>query len=225
MAKISPFSGFDLIAPHDSYGMTQEFPWITNYADMRFSSISKDELKELAFHSIIEGQIPDMWQGRASFMFGCVATCLVQLREDHRIKINYHTLSHSVSYDGVSKLYNDERLNSESKAAISKYIKDMPGTFGSDRSRESHGYLSMQFTPWLSTMASVSKLNFIDSIRSLVSTDAGIQEIISENDSSKIMCPLELIKWLVAMGVDASSLAFKTTLIHRRGILEYEMGV
>ena len=225
MAISSPFSGFDLVAPHDSYGMTQEFPWLVDYAYMRFSSIKVDELRELAYLSIKGDKIPDMWQGRASFMFGCVAKCLIQLRDEYDIKINYHTLSHSVSYSGISDLYKDDRLNQDSREAITKYIHDTPGAFGSQRSMELHGYLSMQFSSWLSTIASLSKLNFIDSARDLVLTDGGLEKIISENNSSKFINPIELIKWLVEMGADSSVVALQSTLTHRRGMLEYEMGV
>jgi hypothetical protein len=225
MAISSPFSGFDLVAPHDSYGMTHQFPWLVNYAYMRFSSITIDELRELAHLSIDGYKIPDMWQGRASFMFGCVAKCLIQLRDEYDVKINYHTLSHSVSYSGISELYQDDRLNPESREAISKYIQDTPGAFGSNRSMELHGYLSMQFSSWLATMAAVSKLSFINSARNLVLTNDGIIKIISENNSSKFINSLELIKWLVEMGADSSVVALKSTLTHRRGMLEYEMGV
>lgn len=135
-----------------------------------FTSGSANSLTELVVSLMDSGQGgDDMWKGRATSLMSSLMAALVYLRDQKEFNLDVEKIR---EYLVLKKIYELSKrpLPEHISLSISAYLKSIPGwddnkgDSQSDTVMEQHGYLQMQFTKVLGTLADayghIFKTNF-----------------------------------------------------------------
>lgn len=101
----------------------------------------------------------DLWKGRAISLISAIMMALVFMRDEKEILLDVDTIREYLILDNIIKLYKTRRdFPSHVRAALRAYLVSLPGFQESapkqnDTVLEQHGYLQMQFTKILGSLA------------------------------------------------------------------------
>lgn len=126
-----------------------------------FASGTRDVLVQICV-DLMDYAGPDgaTWKGRAIAMFGKVMTALVWLRDEDGLELNAGVVRSHLEFERLIGLAADERLPLHIRTEIARYRDSVPG-YDASKNRQSwltlqqHGYLEMQFSRVLGTVADV----------------------------------------------------------------------
>jgi intracellular multiplication protein IcmO len=124
-----------------------------------FSSGSSGGLTELLV-SLMDDSGGDggMWKGRAISLVSAIMMALVYLREQKEILLDVDVIREYLILDNIIKLYKRRDLPTHIRQALKAYLVSLPGFQESapkqgETTLEQHGYLQMQFTKLLGSLA------------------------------------------------------------------------
>lgn len=101
----------------------------------------------------------DMWKGRAISLISAIMMALVYMRDQKEILLDVDAIREYLILDNIIKLYKTRRdFPNHIRAALRAYLVSLPGFQESapkqnDTVGEQHGYLQMQFTRLLGSLA------------------------------------------------------------------------
>lgn len=101
----------------------------------------------------------DLWKGRAISLISAIMMALVYMRDEKEILLDVDTIREYLILDNIIKLYKTRRdFPNHVRAALRAYLVSLPGFQESapkqnDTVLEQHGYLQMQFTKILGSLA------------------------------------------------------------------------
>ena len=124
-----------------------------------FSSGSSGGLTELLV-SLMDDSGGDggMWKGRAISLVSAIMMALVYLREQKEILLDVDVIREYLILDNIIKLYKRRDLPTHIRQALKAYLVSLPGFQETapkqgETTLEQHGYLQMQFTKLLGSLA------------------------------------------------------------------------
>lgn len=123
-----------------------------------FTTGSAGSLTELVVSLMDEGSGDGMWKGRAMALIAAIMQALTYLRDQKEILLDVEIIRDYLILDKIVALSKRRDLPVHVLKAIKGYLQSIPGyvegaTKQSDTTLEQHGYLQMQFTKVLSTLA------------------------------------------------------------------------
>lgn len=123
-----------------------------------FTSGSAGSLTELVVSLMEDGGSDGMWKGRAMALIAAIMQALVFLRDNKEILLDVEVIRDYLILDKIVTLSKKKNIPPHIMKGIKSYLTSIPGyvegsTKQSDTTLEQHGYLQMQFTKVLSTLA------------------------------------------------------------------------
>jgi len=144
----------NVVDPEDT-GFTQDMSNTLN----PLATGSGDAIRELMVSLMDDaGQGNGMWKGRAISLMGCISNALVYLRDNYGLLLDVSLFREYLALEKIQELELEEKLPVHIREQITAYLNGLPGyTAGEKKQKattlEQHGFLQMQYTKLLSSLA------------------------------------------------------------------------